>query len=69
MFASDTLLATPLVSLPPMKFFNHSFNDKLAISRLLSYDLDKVVNATKSDANIYCSIVDPLLYGDIAVPT
>lgn len=52
-----------------MKFFNHSFNDKLAISRLLSYDLDKVVNATKSDANIYCSIVDPLLYGDIAVPT
>ncbi len=41
----------------------------MAISSSLSYDLDKVVNATKSDANIYRSIVDPLLYGDIAVPT
>jgi len=69
-FASDTLLSSPLsVELPPMKFFNHSFDEKLATSTSLSYQLDKVVNATKADENIYRSIVDPLLFGDLYVPS
>ena len=69
-FAGDTLLSHPLfVELPPMKFFNHSFDDRLATSQSIAYELDKVINATKSDQNIYRSIVDPLLFGDLTIPS
>src|SRR6218665_89554 len=69
-FSGDTLLPQPLsVQLPPMKFFNHSFDDKLATSHALSYQLDKVVNASKADAHIFRSIIDPVLTGDLVVPS
>jgi len=70
LFTSATLLDQPLnVSLPPMKFLNHSFDDKLAVSHAIAYDLDRVINATKQDANIYRSMVDPILFGDLVIPT
>jgi len=49
-FAGGTLLNQSLtVTLPPMKFFNHTFEEKLATDQRLTYQLDKVVNATKDD--------------------
>jgi hypothetical protein len=69
-FDGETLLPLPLpLQLPPMKFFNHSFDQKLAIDHSLSYQLDKVVNASKADAHIYRSIIDPILAGDLLVPS
>ncbi len=69
-FTSNTLLDEPLpVVLPPMKFLNHSFDEKLAISNSLAYDVDHVINATKQDANIYRFMVDPILFGDLIIPT
>lgn len=53
---------------PPMKFFNHSFEDNLATSHALSYQLEQVVNASKAAERIFRSMVDPLLSGDLAVP-
>jgi len=52
-----------------MKFLNHSFDDKLAVSHAIAYDLDRVINTTKQDANIYRSMVDPILFGDHVIPT
>lgn len=69
-FTSNMLLSQPLgVRLPTMKFFNHSFDDKLATSHELSYQLEKVVNASKADEQIFRSMADPLLTGDLAVPS
>ena len=49
-FAGDTLLNQSLtVTLPPMNFFNHTLEEKLAADQRLTYQLDKVVNATKED--------------------
>ena len=56
------------IELPPMKFFNHSFDDKLAQAHAIAYQLDKVINATKADEQIFRSMVDPLLTGDITIP-
>lgn len=64
------LLHQPLgVPLPPMRFFNHSFDHKLATFRALSYQLEKLVNAFKADEQIFRCMVDPLLTGDLMVQT
>ena len=60
-FTADMLLRQPLgVKLPPMKFYNHTFEDKLAISHDLTYQLDKVVNASKAGEQTLRFIVDSL---------
>ena len=41
----------------------------MATSRSLADQLDKCVNATKADENIYRSIVDIVLFGDLQVPS
>lgn len=57
-FAGDTLSKSLTVELPPMKFYNHSFDEKLDNDHALAYQLDKVVNATNEDQKIlyvyYC---------------
>jgi hypothetical protein len=69
-FSGDTLLNRSLaVQLPPMKFYNHSFDDKLATSHSLTYKLDRVVNASKADQQIFRSIIDPVLSGDLSIPS
>jgi len=50
----------------PMKFFNHTFEDKLGISQNLTYQIHEVINASKADEQIFRSIVDSLLTDDLA---
>ena len=69
-FAGNTLLNQSLtVKLPPMNFYNHSFEEKLATDQKLTYQLDKVVNATKEEQKIFRSIMDPVLAGDLSIPS
>lgn len=52
-----------------MKFYNHFLEEKLATDQKLSYHLNKVVNATKEDKKILRSIIEPVLSGDLSLPS
>lgn len=68
-FLTKDLLSNPIsVDLPPFSIFNHTFESEIASSHDISLELDRVINASKSDKLIFRSMVDPLVSGDLILP-
>jgi len=68
--SADSAFVSPLkVSLPHFRIYNHSFHNRLAVDQKLHMSLTKMATAAKNDEQVFKTLSEPILDGQIDINT
>ncbi|XP_013396580.1 uncharacterized protein LOC106163521 [Lingula anatina] len=68
-FGHSVFQTPPRVTIPTLRLYNHNFSQFLTKDSSIKLNLRKVMSAAKKGETIFQSLTEPLLSGDLTLPT